>query len=362
MNSFKTKSLGFTIATSLILSGCAMSTRDASVIAAEREAALAATQLMPDPARYSTQTFEWRDDKRNRVVPVRLYLPTPDGNESAAKLPLVVFSHGIGGSREGYKYLGRSFAANGYASLHLQHVGSDRQLWRGNPFSLLSRLSGAAQDSEAIDRVQDLSFALDQMLASPLGTQIDRTRIVAAGHSYGANTSMLAAGAVVERDGRKIALRDPRIGAAILLSAPPFYGSGDPKAILGEINIPTLHITATEDDIAIPGYRSGVADRLEVYRAMGAANSSSTRAGKTLAVFNGGSHSIFTDRLGTGGIELNPKVKAATRDLTLAFLQSLGVPDQPNTVNKVVNHRSLTSWREQYAPLLASFEQVIVGN
>jgi dienelactone hydrolase len=362
MYSYKTKSLGFTVATSLFLSGCAMSTRDASVIAAEREAALAAAQLMPDPARYSTQTFDWRDEKRNRVVPVRLYLPTAETHENPAKVPLVVFSHGIGGSREGYKYLGRSFAAHGYASLHLQHVGSDRQLWAGNPFSLISRLSGAAQDSEAIDRVQDLSFALDQMLASPLGARIDRTRIVAAGHSYGANTSMLAAGAVVERDGRKIALRDPRISAAILLSAPPFYGAGDPKSILGNIDIPTLHITATEDDIAIPGYRSGVADRVEVYRAMGATNPSPARGSKTLAVFNGGSHSIFTDRLGTGGLALNPKVKAATRDLTLAFLQSLPAPDQPTAVNKSANDRSLASWHQQYAPLLAVFEQVVMGN
>jgi dienelactone hydrolase len=362
MNSLKTKSLGFTLATSLLLTGCAMSVRDASVIAAEREAALAAAQLMPDPTRYSTQTFEWRDEKRNRMVPVRLYLPSAEANRGVGNMPLIVFSHGIGGSREGYKYLGRSFAANGYASLHLQHVGSDRQLWAGNPFSLLSRLSGAAQESEAIERVQDLSFALDQLLASPVGVRIDRTRVVAAGHSYGANTSMLAAGAVVERDGRKIDLRDPRISAAILLSAPPFYGAGDPKSILGEIDIPTLHITATEDDIAIPGYRSGVADRLDVYRAMGAANALSKRASKALAVFNGGSHSIFTDRLGTGGVELNPKIKAATRDLALAFLQTLAAPDQQAVDNKSGHDRSLRNWQQKYAPLLASFEHVGMGN
>ena len=352
------KTLFLTIATSLTLSGCAVATRDAATIAAEREAALAVAQLMPDPSRYSSQTFEWRDEKRNRLVPVRLYLPVATANDRFANMPLVVFSHGIGGSREGYKYLGRSFAANGYASLHLQHVGSDRQIWTGSPFSLLSRLSGAAQDSEAIDRVQDLSFALDQILASPVGARVDRSRIVAAGHSYGANTSMLAAGAIVERDGRRIALRDPRIGAAILLSAPPFYGAGDPKSILGDVDIPTLHITAMEDDIAIPGYRSGVADRLDVYRAMGNAKSKATRAGKTLAVFSGGSHSIFTDRLGTGGIALNPKVKAATRDLTLAFLQSLGMPD----TGKRGRDGAMADWHLQYAPLLASFEQIGVGN
>jgi hypothetical protein len=55
-------------------------------------------------------------------------------------------------------------------------------------------------------------------------------------------------------------------------------------------------------------------------------------------------------------------VKAATRDLTLAFLQSLPAPDQPTAVNKSANDRSLASWHQQYAPLLAVFEQVVMGN
>ena len=39
----------------------------------------------------------------------------------------------------------------------------------------------------------------------------------------------------------------------------------------------------------------------------------------TVAVFQGGSHSIFTDRPGTGGAQLNPQVKAATRELARQF-------------------------------------------
>ena len=47
----------------------------------------------------------------------------------------------------------------------------------------------------------------------------------------------------------------------------------------------------TEDDIRIPGYSSGLEDRLAVFEAVGGPR-------KTLAVFQGGSHSIFTDRSG----------------------------------------------------------------
>lgn len=267
--------------------------------------------------RVTVLDFDWLDAARNRAVPVRLYLPAePAAGAAAGPLPLVVFSHGIGGSRRGYSYLGRHWAAQGYASLHLQHVGSDRTLWGGNPLLLAGRLQAAAQESEATARVRDLSFALDQLLAGPLAARIDAQRIVAAGHSYGANTTLLAAGAEVQRGGQPLKLRDARIKAAIVISAPPFYGEAAPAQVLGHIGVPSLHITATEDVIRVPGYYSPAEDRVAVFEATGG-------PAKALAVFAGGSHSIFTDRAGTGGALLNPQVKAATQALSTAFLRSV---------------------------------------
>ncbi len=283
-------------------------------------------------AEVRAQEFDWFDGARQRAVPVRLYWP-----EGARPVPLVVFSHGIGGSRRGYSYLGEYFAANGIASLHLQHVGSDRSIWTGNLWQLATRLQDAAQEHEALDRVRDLSFALDQLLADArYGKLIDREHIAAAGHSYGANTAMLAAGAGVVRNGRRLEMRDARIKAAVLLSAPPFYGEEDLQAILKSITLPTLHITATEDVIRIPGYYSPASDRVAVFDAVGSPV-------KALAVFEGGSHSIFTSRGGTGGSELNPKVKSATRELALAFLQRVFKG----------NDEALARWPETYRPLLA---------
>jgi dienelactone hydrolase len=273
------------------------------------------TALDAGRAEVVTQDYDWFDARRNRAVPVRLYLPAQTA--STRVLPLVVFSHGIGGSRRGYSYLGGYWASRGYASLHVQHVGSDRSLWTGNVFNLVTRLQGAAQADEAIARVHDLRFALDQVLALPeVGQIIDPARIVAAGHSYGANTVMLAVGARVERSGSVIDLADRRLRAAILLSSPPFYGETDTARILADIPVPTLHITATEDIIRLPGYYSGAEDRIAVYDAMSGAR-------KILAVFAGGSHSMFTDRAGTGGVALNPQVKAATRELSVAFIEAV---------------------------------------
>ena len=281
---------------------------------------------------YETLDLDWVDASRQRPVPVRLYWP-----EGGQPVALVVFSHGIGGSRRGYSYLGEHFASRGVASLHLQHVGSDRSLWGGNPFSLLGRLQDAAQEREALDRVRDLRFALDQVLAhETFGARIDRARIAAAGHSYGANTVMLASGAAIVRDGRPVELRDARIRAAVLLSAPPFYGEKDPAPILRPVTLPTLHITATEDTIRIPGFYSPVDDRLAVFEAMGGPL-------KALAVFEGGSHSIFTNRRASGGAELNARIKEATRELAFAFLQR--VFDGSG--------EALERWPQTYAALLA---------
>lgn len=295
-------------------------------------ALLVSTAAAAAPDTVSVRDFDWYDSTRQRAVPVRLYWP---GGERA--VPLVVFSHGIGGSRRGYSYLGEHFASHGIASLHVQHVGSDRTVWTGNPFVLIARLHAAAEEREAVDRVRDLRFALDELLErSPAGTRIDRTRLAAAGHSYGANTVMLATGARVEREGRALELHDPRIKAAVLLSAPPFYGEDDPKKILHSLTLPTLHVTATEDVIQIPGYYSPASDRVAVFEATGSAL-------KALAVFEGGSHSMFTNRPGTGGVTLNPQVKAATKELALAFLQ------------RVFEGRdeALSRWPQTHAAILA---------
>jgi dienelactone hydrolase len=293
----------------------------------------------------SVQNFDWQDVARERSVPVRLYLPVSANSQakpSDKPVPLIVFSHGLGGSRNGYQYLGRYWASHGFASLHVQHIGSDNSLWRGNPFGLTYRMSEAAKDSEAIARAKDVSFALTELLATPaLAERVDANRIVAAGHSYGANTTMLLAGAAVPKKDEKgeiLNLRDLRIKAAMLLSAPPFYGYSNPVAILGGIALPTLHITSTGDDIMIPGYGSGVDDRVTVFNAVGDAR-------KTLVIFTGGSHSIFTDRTVTGGAELNTKVKNATQTVSLAFLNQIFGGEK----------NALADWQPKFADLLSRF-------
>ncbi len=286
---------------------------------------------------YETLDFDWADTARQRKVPVRLYLP--EDARAAAPAPLVVFSHGIGGTRRGYSWLGQHFASHGIASLHPQHIGSDRDIWTGSFWSTAVRMQEAAQEREAIARVQDVRFALDTLLTGALAPRIDGRRIVAAGHSYGANTTLLACGARVQRFGRVIDLHDERLRGAIVISAPAFYGEGEPKKILSAVRVPSLHVTATEDIIRIPGYYSGAEDRVAVFEATGGPR-------KWLAVFEGGSHSMFTDRSGSGGVAFTPQVKPATQQLALGFLREVFDGDGA----------TLRNWPRQHAAILARFE------
>ncbi len=300
--------------------------------------ALAAAKAWPlcaqESAPFEVLDLDWEDSARQRAVPVRLHLPN-----SPQRLPLVVFSHGIGGSRRGYSWLGQHLARHGVASLHLQHVGSDRQVWTGGSvFNIVGRLQGAAQDQEAVARVHDLRFALDTLLRSEWAARIDEQRLVAAGHSYGANTTLLACGARVERAGQLHDLRDERLRAAVVISAPPFYGEADPSRILQSVTVPSLHVTCTEDIIRIPGYYSGAEDRVAVFDATGSPR-------KWLAVFQGGSHSMFTDRAGSGGAGLNPQVKDASRTLVLAFLRQVFDGEA----------QGLQQWPQRHAAILARF-------
>lgn len=265
------------------------------------------------PAGVAAIDLQWHDTARDRTVPARLYLPEIPADD---RLPLVVFSHGLGGSRAGYAHLGRHWASEGFASLHVQHPGSDRALWRGDgPFAVLRNLQAAASTDHAIDRARDLSHALDALLGEPtLGARIDRSRIAVAGHSYGANTALLVASARFDDlPGVPRTLRDPRVRAAVLMSVPPFPAGFDTASVLADVSVPTLHLTTVDDVIRVPGHGSTPADRIALYETL-------SGAPKWLAVFGHGGHGVFTDR---GGDPVGDAVKRATREVSTAFLRTV---------------------------------------
>jgi predicted dienelactone hydrolase len=297
------------------LTGCAL--RGAGELAARAEpspAVAAALASDRDAGSHAVDVldFDWFDDSRGRLVPARLYQP-----RNAAAAPLVVFSHGLGGSRYGYSHLGRYWAAHGIAALHVQHAGSDRALWSAPALSLFSTLRAAATEENAIARVGDVSFALDRVLADPkLAHAVDARKIAVAGHSFGANTALLAAGATFRDGARVLAFRDARVRAAIVLSAPSLPQGLDAGEVYAPIRVPTLHLTGTADVTQIPGLSTSPEERRIPFDMIPATP-------RYLGVFEGGRHSAFSD---WANDPTAAAIKATTRSLTLAFLREVFEP------------------------------------
>jgi dienelactone hydrolase len=235
--------------------------------------------------------FDWHDAKRDRTVPVKVYYP----RTGAGPFPVVMFSHGLGGSREGYEYLGRHWASKGYVSVHLQHPGSDDGVWRdagaGDKMSAMRR--AAADPRNSINRPQDVSFAIDQLEklnqeTSPFQRKLDLERIGAAGHSFGAFTTLAIAGQVFAPGlNRARALADPRVKAAIPMSAPVPADKRRLEEVYAKIKTPCLHMTGTLDSSPI-GNTKPEERRLPFDHANG--------ADQFLITFKDGDHMIFSGR------------------------------------------------------------------
>ena len=244
-------------------------------------------------AEVSELKLDWHDSARDRPVPVKLYFP----KDGAGPFPIIIFSHGLGGSRDNYAYLGKHWAGCGYVSVHVQHLGSDDGVWRD--VSLAERakaLQKAAMNiSNATNRPLDAQFAMDQMVklnadsTSPLKGRLDVQAFAIAGHSFGGFTTLALAGQTFMLPlGRSKRYDEPRLKAAIQMSAPAPTRRTDLDQVYGSITVPTMHMTGTEDFVEILP-QTKPADRRIPFDHMSAAET-------CLVIFNGGDHMIFSGR------------------------------------------------------------------
>lgn len=202
---------------------------------------------------------------RDRNVPLRIYLPSLE-----TPAPLVLFSHGLGGSREGSSYLGEHWARRGYVAVFLQHPGSDESVWRDlPPRQRLAALERAASRENFLLRVKDVGVVLDQLArwneaaTHALARRLDLRRVGMSGHSF------------------------------------------------GDVALPWLLMTGTLDRAPVGGVDP--ASRLEVFPALAA-------GGKYEVVLDGAEHSAFGDRALPGdAARRNPSHHRAILALSTAF-------------------------------------------
>lgn len=199
----------------------------------------------PGPLVVDSVTLDWNDRQRMREVPVRIYYP----KEAKTPLPVILWSHGLGGSRDGYAYLGKFWASHGYVVVHTQHKGSDGNVIREGG---VQGLKTAGNARNAIDRPKDITFVIDQL------TELNNTpgkwqgmfnldAIGVGGHSFGAQTTLLTGGQLL---GPSMGLSDKRVKALMPMSAPV------PAPMLRDmayraVKLPTMHMTGTKDDSPI---------------------------------------------------------------------------------------------------------------
>jgi dienelactone hydrolase len=188
----------------------------------------------------------WHDAMRDRDIPVRIRLPDGTG-----RVPVVLFSHGLGGSVDAGTRWAQDWAAAGIAVIHLQHPGSDGAVWAAAPpAKRWAALKDAVNPTQLLARVGDVRLAIDHLVAGgdsngcDLG-RIDVARIGLAGHSFGAATVQAVAGQKFAAAGGQ-GIDEPRIIAFVAFS-PSAPRDSDPGVAFGQITRPFLSVTGTRD-------------------------------------------------------------------------------------------------------------------
>jgi predicted dienelactone hydrolase len=267
--------------------------------------------LAVDPAFHPAHVdLTVRDAARDRDIPIRVYLPA-----NTAPEPVILFSHGLGGSRAGSVFLGEHWAARGYVAVFLQHPGSDDSVWKGKPVSERMRaMKQAASLDNFLLRVGDVPAVLDQLAVwnaaktNPLAGRLDLKKVGMSGHSFGAVTIEAVSGESLPMEGQTFT--DPRIRAAIAFS-PSSPKTGSAANAFGSVKIPWMLMTGTKD--VAPIGDQDVASRLAVYPALHGAP-------KYEVVLYNAEHSVFTDRPLPGDREpRNPNHHRVILALSTAF-------------------------------------------
>jgi dienelactone hydrolase len=165
------------------------------------------------------------------------------------KWPLLVFSHGSGGTRVGYVFFTEFMASHGYIVMAADHIGNSRYtIVNGKAVAA----GGPRGQASAADRPKDVSFLIDVATRMNNGSdgrfagRIDLDKIAAAGMSFGGSTT------------QNVVEREKRVKAGVMLAP------GGPVGDRTNFSTPIFMMIGTEDATL---HAAGNARNREYYQA-----------------------------------------------------------------------------------------------
>jgi len=265
--------------------------------------------------------FSYEYKNAPRVLPLKIYYPK---EAAAERYPLIIMSHGLGGTREACMYLGTTWAEQGFVVIAMQHEGSDRDVIKNSKRGeQMEALKKAINTDSYLKRIQDVSATIDQAAkwnrdrSHPLFDKLNMNQVGMCGHSFGAVTTQAVSGQRNALMGDQFT--DTRIKAAFMMSPsiPKKFGKPDTtgaKKAFSKVAIPWLLMTGTEDRAIItpqvtPESRQLVFENLP-------------EGDKYQLVLNGAKHMAFSDRLLFGKKHPHPAHHRSIQIISTSFYKA----------------------------------------
>ncbi len=192
------------------------------------------------PHAVGVTNLDLHDAAQGKDIPIRIASPR---DLKGAPYPVIVFSPGGGSARDDYVRVGDHWASHGYVVISITHMDA-----RILGFNIST--AGAAMQKVTLSRMADMRAVVHNLdeLSRRLDLHIDKTRLVAAGHSMGGGTAMVATGLKLKgkSGGGVIEMENPGFKALVLISDPgknPMM----PDEPWMQIALPTFVYTGTND-------------------------------------------------------------------------------------------------------------------
>ena len=194
------------------------------------------------------------DSQRNKDLHVKVTYPKAPG-----KFPVIVFSHGYGGSKNTYATLTRFWAERGYVTLQPTHDDSIAlRHEQGERVGILGGMQRMREDlgdpAAWTNRTRDVSFVIDsfpQIETDVPGVagKLDAARIGVGGHSFGALTTELIGGttATLPDQSKPVSYADNRVRALLILSGAGPGRGGINDHSWDHVTLPMMVMTGTHD-------------------------------------------------------------------------------------------------------------------